>query len=571
MTDWLYDTFMWTGLLIAAVLLLRRPVARHFGPQVAYALWALPLARFMLPPLVLPASLAPVSSAPAGEPLVILLADAPQTASAPVAEWLVPLTLVLWLGGAALLLAWRARDYLAMRRELLAEARPMGEAGRVRLVETPAVASPVAFGVRDKVVALPPGFMVQPDRAARDLAIAHELAHHAGRDLLANLAAQPLLALHWFNPLAWWGWRAMRSDQEAACDARVIAGRERSERAAYAQVIAGFAAGPRLALAAPMACPVLGEKSIIHRLRSLTMTDVSSTRRRLGLGAIAASALLALPLTASISYAQAEAPTAPDRPVASETTAPDAPRRMVRIRREHPAEGASEIVGDEAINSRRVIVHRNGEDFAGFDEAEHERMMAEIEAELEQADEEIARAMAEHGRAMAESNRAVAESQRAVRLAMRDMPQMETGCDNATEVVSHRQLADGRQVMVICQRAAQLQARNGLREAQRAIRGAEGLSPETRDMILRELDAEIDQLENEQAAYVSRSDAKAIAAVMGLQARMAASFASFAPPAPPLPPAPVVAPAPVAPPAPVLVIRASVAVPAVKPASGRTI
>ena len=37
----------------------------------------------------------------------------------------------------------------------------------------------------------------------RELAIAHELAHHRGRDLLANMLAQAVLALHWFNPLAW--------------------------------------------------------------------------------------------------------------------------------------------------------------------------------------------------------------------------------------------------------------------------------------------------------------------------------------------------------------------------------
>ena len=88
---------------------------------------------------------------------------------------------------------------------------------------TPAADGPVAFGVLDKVVALPPGFMAGRDRAARDLALAHELAHHRGHDLVCNMLVQPLFALHWFNPLATLGWRALRRDQEAACDARVIA------------------------------------------------------------------------------------------------------------------------------------------------------------------------------------------------------------------------------------------------------------------------------------------------------------------------------------------------------------
>lgn len=263
MTQWLIDTFVWTGALIAVVLVLRRPVARHFGPQVAYALWALPLLRLLLPPLVLPASMAPaepvLALAPtplsAAEPAVVLAAQAgPVVPLASGFDWSL-LLVALWLGGAFLFLGWRTAQYRAMRADLLAAARPVGEVDGVRLVETPAVTAPVAFGVRDKVVALPPQFMAQRDRAARDLAIAHELAHHRGHDLIANIAAQPLLALHWFNPLAWAGWRAMRRDQEAACDARVVAGCDRAEKVTYARVIAGFATGRHLALAAPMASP----------------------------------------------------------------------------------------------------------------------------------------------------------------------------------------------------------------------------------------------------------------------------------------------------------------------------
>ena len=73
------------------------------------------------------------------------------------------------------------------------------------------------------------------------------------------------------------------------------------------------------ALAAPMACPVLGDKSIIHRLKSLPMDDGSRGRRWAARGAVAA-ALLAVPMTASISYAEPvaapEAPAVPFAPTA---------------------------------------------------------------------------------------------------------------------------------------------------------------------------------------------------------------------------------------------------------------
>ena len=65
MSAWLIDTVLYTGLLIGLVLVLRRPVGRFFGAQLAYGLWALPFLRLLLPPVVLPASLAPQ---PAVEP-----------------------------------------------------------------------------------------------------------------------------------------------------------------------------------------------------------------------------------------------------------------------------------------------------------------------------------------------------------------------------------------------------------------------------------------------------------------------------------------------------------------------
>ena len=83
---WLADTLIVTGLLILAVLLLRRPVARLFGAQTAYALWLLPLLRLILPPLSLPANWAPAEAADRSTQAFVIVADAvaPNTAVAPV-------------------------------------------------------------------------------------------------------------------------------------------------------------------------------------------------------------------------------------------------------------------------------------------------------------------------------------------------------------------------------------------------------------------------------------------------------------------------------------------------------
>ncbi len=381
--DWfLFDTLAWTGALLGLALLLRRPVAKHLGAGAAYALWFLPMARLLFPPVTLPAWMKPafLESAPAAEPVVTDLAlspvaesgfsyaefvapTTPATIASPV-DFVVPLV-ILWLVGAAIFMGRRFWLYGELRRELLEDARPVGEVGNIRLVETTAISGPMAFGVIDKVVALPDGFMASRERQVRDLAIAHELEHHYGHDILVNVLIQPLFAVHWFNPLGWMGWTAMRRDQEAFCDARVVASRSRDERAAYAAIIADFARrpqiAPRPALAAPMACPVLGDKSIIHRLRSLPMTDHSRRRRVAARGAVAA-AVLALPMTASICYVGASPALATAVPELTEVVSP---------------------VGDPVIAKRAELASFDADGFA-------KDVLAKVEKQLEKAERELA-------------------------------------------------------------------------------------------------------------------------------------------------------------------------------------
>lgn len=517
MSGFLVETLVWTGALIALVLLVRRPVARWLGARAAYGLWALPMARLLLPPLVLPAWMAPapeaampVDEVAAATPLAfeaIPVAQEPATASAFAAiDWTSTL-LALWLLGAAVFLVRRYSLYFQMRRDLLAGSRPVGEAGPVRLIETPAADGPVAFGVLDKVVALPTGFMSSHDRNARDLALAHELAHHRGQDLLCNMLVQPLFALHWFNPLATLGWRALRRDQEAACDARVMASRPREQRAAYAAVIARFATeakcAPRLALAAPMACPVLGDRSIVQRLKSLAMTDVSASRRWAGRLLVGAAAL-ALPLTGSISYAQddvppaaPEAPVAPSSPIAPEApAAPPAPpappvevvtrdgkTRIVRIERHREGEG--EAKGERKRTEKRIII-RNGHEMTAEDRAEFERDMAEHKEDMADLEKDLA----EMHRDLAKDQ---AEIQREVKLAMADAhrarPQVRVRCrDGQRDVVETVAGKEGETIFV-CQAVAMAEARKALAEARVEIARSRDISAKARAEALRSIDA----------------------------------------------------------------------------------
>ncbi|MDC8753482.1 M56 family metallopeptidase [Erythrobacter sp. sf7] len=534
------ETLAWTGVLIAIVLLLRRPVARWCGPQCAYALWALPLIRLVLPPLTLPAWMAPAkpAPAPATDPAVwqaeaIVVAPQPEPGFDLFALIdglpLVEAVLLVWLGGAGMFLCRRFAAYFTLREHLLARGREMGRIpgrlGAIRLVETPGTNAPLAFGVLDRVIALPPGFMALHDRRARDLALAHEVAHHRGGDLLINILVQPLFALHWFNPLGHYGWLALRRDQEAACDARVIARADADERAAYARLIAGFAAGPNLALAAPMACPVLGEKSIIQRLRSLSMSHLSARRRMAG-RALLGLGVLALPLTASISYAASEAqveapapprppvppapPAAPDAPEPPEAPpAPDAPGKVSTFVFIDPdseaADGEKKTttvtvtetvqIGPDGKERRNRIVRRAGPDgevvtedlrpSEGLTWEGREAMVIELRKGLADADKAHAEAREalRKGLAEAEAARAEAGKQRVV---------VKIECDREQNIANVEEGKDGTRTITICQRKNMAAALKGIEQARDEIARSRDLSEDTRKRILKQLDRQIE-------------------------------------------------------------------------------
>ena len=567
----LFDTLMWTGALIALVLLLRRPVARHLGAGAAYALWFLPLARLILPPVTLPgwmrpalSGTAPVADTATAAALVPEGAEvlgqtemgatlAPVPMDSPI-DLLSPLV-VLWLVGAAIFMGRRFWLYAQLRRELLENARPVGEVDDIRMIETTAISGPMAFGVFDKVIALPDGFMASRERQVRDLAIAHELAHHRGHDILVNMLVQPLFAIHWFNPLGWMGWDAMRRDQEAACDARVVASRSRDERAAYAAIIADFARrpqiAPRPALAAPMACPVLGDKSIIHRLKSLPMDDGSRGRRWAARGAVAA-ALLAVPMTASISYAEPvaapeapAAPFAPTAPVAAAFAAPDAPpapaapdappapeepdareftaaveRRIERefIRAERDIERA-----EREIERARETVARAERDparHARWDGRDWDQMSDKEKRAFKKEMAQLRKDLADGGKVQRELQQIEArqvdraESRREVQVALAEAhaeaaqvraeavaekavasaPKVVMKCLDKDRAVTTKVDAKGRTTMYVCESYGDMVALKALKHTRKSIASDSKWSDDTRAEILADIDAEIARL-----------------------------------------------------------------------------
>jgi beta-lactamase regulating signal transducer with metallopeptidase domain len=314
MTDWLVDTLIATSGLMLLVLLVREPVRRQFGAAAAYALWLIPAARIAMPPMTQTVERMVAVAEPGPAAPLALASLAPAASDPSLVEPLVgwpTLLLAIWGAGAILFLAFGLLRYRRQRRAALDGAVQLARLGSIRLVRSEVVRGPIAFGILDRVIAVPHDFEQRFDEAQRRLALDHELSHHRSGDLFVNHLAFVLLGLFWFNPLAWLAHAAFRFDQEAACDARVLDRAGPSDRRAYGHAIAKAASGRTLLFAS-----ALDHHHNLHRRLSSMLTNPTPARRMAGKLVIVGALAIALPLTATWAtrYVDVAAPTPPVPP-----------------------------------------------------------------------------------------------------------------------------------------------------------------------------------------------------------------------------------------------------------------
>lgn len=304
MTGWIVETLVASTLLMLLVLVLRGPVARIFGPRIAYALWALPALRMVLPPLPAEVAPSPLRALPEAMHVQELLAAASlltQPAPATIAvesayDW-PRMLLALWVAGAATFFLWHVLSYRRFVRRTLAAATQLPRLDRngIEVCASPHAGGPFAAGIFLKAIVLPLDWRQRYEPDELRLALEHETEHHRRCDMSANLVALGVLALHWWNPIAHRAHRAFRVDQELACDAIVLARATPAERHAYGSALLKSACD-RLPVAA---CALGAGEDLKRRLRM--MASYRSDRQDGRLGMMIAAGLVGsgLLLTAS--------------------------------------------------------------------------------------------------------------------------------------------------------------------------------------------------------------------------------------------------------------------------------
>lgn len=246
--------------LSVIVLCAARPLLLRQGAGLTYAAWWLVPVLMLTPALPRP-SVEPMRVAlnAAGAPTALNLASIPALPPpSSSARWL-----ALWLAGTIAVLAMQVWRQWRLAR--------LGE-------RLPAGSSPALVGLLSPHLALPVDFAKRFTPEERELILDHEAVHLARLDNLWNLLASVLLALHWWNPLAWWASRRLQADQELACDAAVLRHRPNSTSTYTRALLAAHALrAPNAPLASRWgsAHPLIERIAMLNRPRALTRRHIA--------------------------------------------------------------------------------------------------------------------------------------------------------------------------------------------------------------------------------------------------------------------------------------------------------
>ncbi len=323
-------------LLIAVVLLLRGLFGRRVGARLRYALWALVLARLLIPvqlytapvemPQVLPEARVlqtlPLAQRPPAEkaPSAGNGAEAPAPAApiqsdgapAPAARSpMDPAALLgrVWLGGSLILAAAFVLSNVSFAGKLRRRRIYLAADCPVPAYTAAGLPSPCLFGFPRPAVYVTPEAAADP--AVLRHVLTHEATHYRHGDHIWALLRCAALAVHWWNPLVWLAAVLSRRDAELACDEGALSILGDGERRAYGGTL----------LTLVTAKPGPGD---LLRCATTMTGDKRSLRERVGriahapkrwLWAAALSAVLA-GLVCACSFAGTETPEAkPDGPL----------------------------------------------------------------------------------------------------------------------------------------------------------------------------------------------------------------------------------------------------------------
>ncbi len=163
----------------------------------------------------------------------------------------------VWVGGAALMLAYALFSYARLKRKVAASV-PAG-AGVMACDD---IGSPFILGIIKPKIYVPSSMSGRP----LELVTEHEKAHIKRLDHLWKPLGYLALTVYWLDPLCWLAYILFCRDIEAACDEKVVRDMDKEGVAEYSRTLLDFSAPKKTVSACPLAFGEVGVKQRIKRI-----------------------------------------------------------------------------------------------------------------------------------------------------------------------------------------------------------------------------------------------------------------------------------------------------------------
>lgn len=146
------------------------------------------------------------------------------------------------------------------------------------------ISVPVVTGFKHPVILLPAGLSDAIDINKLDKIILHEMCHIKRNDFLKNYLWLFARALHWFNPLIWFAYKAYLNDVENACDEYVLKHLNTDEVYEYSEALVEIVKRSKKINCAPVLVSFCKDKS---KLRKRVMNMLNPQKKSKSVSIIA--------------------------------------------------------------------------------------------------------------------------------------------------------------------------------------------------------------------------------------------------------------------------------------------
>ncbi|MBC1605073.1 peptidase M56 [Listeria rocourtiae] len=262
--DWVIETSILASVLVVFILCIKFLLKNWLTPQWKYALWLILVVRLVLPWFPESSfsiySILPIKHEQAPIVSQEITTTAPEVIEAiprviedlPAENNVYTIFLFIWILGITItgifiiLINRRLYQYIS-KQPLITEKRvlniyrnckkDMSIKKDIPLHYSGKISSPTLFGIGKPRILLDEKHVKHLDDNQLKYIFYHELSHYKRKDININLLMNCLLVIHWFNPVLWYANRALREDQEMACDSLALTFINQKERVAYGHTI----------------------------------------------------------------------------------------------------------------------------------------------------------------------------------------------------------------------------------------------------------------------------------------------------------------------------------------------